>query len=163
VFGWISGERATNYAKQADAPDGKKIDEMIEGTKALAEKIRGRKNGPDWKEVNVALQQIMSDYAGPLRTEALLDAGLYHLKRLKQKALDTMAAGNQHELGRSLEVLNMMDVGELVFIGSKDRKETRGLFVRPDYPLTNPRQNNSVHIIKRVDEKPVTQWRPMQK
>ncbi len=163
VFGWISGERATNYAKQADTPDGKKIEEMSDETKTLAEKIRGRKDGPDWKEVNVALQQIMSDYAGPLRTEALLDAGLFHLRRLKQKALDTMMAGNQHELGRALEVLNMIDVGELVFVGSKDRKETRGLFVRPDYPLTNPRLNNSVHIIKRVDEKPVTQWRSMQK
>jgi succinate dehydrogenase/fumarate reductase flavoprotein subunit len=125
--------------------------------------IRGRKNGPDWKEVNVALQQIMSDYAGALRTGALLDAGLFHLRRLKQKALDTMIAGNQHELGRCLEVLNMIDIGELVFVGSKDRKETRGLFVRPDYPLTNPRVNHSVQVIKKVDEKPVTQWRPMQK
>jgi succinate dehydrogenase/fumarate reductase flavoprotein subunit len=163
VFGWISGERATLYAKEANTPDGEKINEMINETKALAEKIRGRKNGPDWKEVNVALQQIMSDYAGPLRTEALLDAGLFHLRRLKQKALDTMMASNQHELGRSLEVLNMIDIGELVFVGSKERKETRGLFVRPDYPLTNPRVNNKVHIIKKVDEEPVTKWRPMPK
>jgi succinate dehydrogenase/fumarate reductase flavoprotein subunit len=163
VFGWISGERATHYAKQADTPDVDKINEMINETKSLAEKIRGRKNGPDWKEVNVALQQIMSDYAGALRTEALLDAGLFHLRRLKKKALDTMMASNQHELGRSLEVLNMIDIGELVFVGSRDRKETRGLFVRPDYPLTNPRVNNKVHIIKKVEEKPVTQWLPMPK
>jgi succinate dehydrogenase/fumarate reductase flavoprotein subunit len=163
VFGWISGERATHYAKQADTADSNKIKETINEKKALAEKIRGRKNGPDWKEVNVALQQIMSDYAGPLRTEALLDAGLFHLRRLKQKALDTMMAANQHELGRSLEVLNMIDIGELVFVGSKERKETRGLFVRPDYPLTNPRLNNKVQVIKKVDKKPATQWRPMQK
>jgi succinate dehydrogenase/fumarate reductase flavoprotein subunit len=163
VFGWISGERATHYAKKADTPDGNKINQMINEKKTLVEKIRGRKNGPDWKEVNVALQQIMSDYAGPVRTEALLDAGLFHLRRLKQKALDTMMAGNQHELGRALEVLNMIDIGELVFVNSKDRQETRGLFIRPDYPLTNPRLNNKVHVIKKVDEKPVSQWRPMQK
>ena len=163
VFGWISGERATHYAKQADTPDGNKINQMINEKKTLVEKIRGRKNGPDWKEVNVALQQIMSDYAGPVRTETLLDAGLFHLRRLKRKALDTMMAGNQHELGRALEVLNMIDIGELVFVNSKDRQETRGLFIRPDYPLTNPRLNNKVHVIKKVDEKPVSQWRPMQK
>ena len=159
VFGWISGEKATDYAKERDTPDRKKIKEMINDKKTLVEGLRGRKNGPDWKEVNVALQQIMFDYAGALRTDALLDMGLFHLRRMKQKALESMVAGNQHELGRSLEVLNMIDIGELVFICSRERQETRGLHIRPDYPLTNPRLNNKVHVIKRVDGSPVTEWR----
>jgi len=163
VFGWISGENAAVYAKGADIPDGKEIQDLIGERKGPLEKIRGQKNGPDWKEVNVALQQIMSDYAGAPRTEALLDTGLFHLKRLKQKALESMVAGNQHELGRSMEVLNMIDIGELVFICSKERKETRGLHIRRDYPLTNPRLNNKVQIIKEVDHRPVTEWRPTQK
>ena len=142
---------------------GKEIHEMIDNKKDLLERILGRKNGPDWKEVNVVLQQVMSDYAGALRTEALLDTGCFHLQRIKEKALDTMAAGNQHELGRSLEVLNMIDICELVFLTAKERKETRGLHIRPDYPLTNPRLNNKIQVIKSVDHKPVTQWRPTPK
>ncbi|MFC1579876.1 hypothetical protein ACFL4N_03080 [Thermodesulfobacteriota bacterium] len=81
---------------------------------------------------------------------------------MRQKALDSMMAGNQHELGRAIEVLNMIDIGELVFIGSKERQETRGLHVRRDYPLTNPRRNNRIHIIKRAGGKTVTEWRRVQ-
>ena len=53
----------------------------------------------------------------------------------------------------------MIDIGELVFVASKARKETRGLHIRKDYPLTNPRMNNKVQIIRQVDGKPVTEWR----
>ena len=74
-----------------------------------------------------------------------------------------MIADNQHEVGRSLEVLNMIDIGELVFVSSKERTETRGLFTRPDYPLTNPRLNNKVLVIKKVGKKPVIEWRQMRK
>ena len=84
--------------------------------------------------------------------------GLFHLRRIRQKALDGMIAGNPHELGRALEVLNMIDIGELVFISSMERKETRGLHIRPDYPLTNPRLNKKVLVIEKVDRKPVTKW-----
>jgi succinate dehydrogenase/fumarate reductase flavoprotein subunit len=159
VFGWISGEKAVGHAKQAATPDDKIFNEMIDDKKGLLETILSRKDGPDWKEVNVTLQQLMSDYAGPLRTDALLNTGLFHLRRLRQKALDTMMARNQHELGRALEVLNMIDIGELVFTGSLERRETRGLHVRPDYPLTNPRMNNKIHVIKKRDGKPATEWR----
>jgi succinate dehydrogenase/fumarate reductase flavoprotein subunit len=163
VFGWISGELAAGYAKQSGPSESNQYPDIIEEKKDLMENIRSRKNGPDWKEVNVTLQQIMSDYAGALRTDALLDSGLFHLRRVREKTLDSMIAHNQHELGRALEVLNMIDIGELVFIGSKDRQESRGLFTRPDYPLTNPRLNNQVHIIRKIDQKPATSWRRIRK
>ena len=159
VFGWISGEQATGSSKRSDPPEEDVISAAVNDKKGLIEKILARRNGPDWKEVNVTLQQIMSDYAGALRTDPLLDSGLYHLRRVRRKALESMTASNQHELGRALEVLNMIDIGELVFIASKERQETRGLFVRPDFPLTNPRLNNKVHIIKKYEGKPVSSWR----
>ena len=39
----------------------------------------------------------------------------------------------------------------LIFLAASDRKETRGNHVRVDYPLTNPRFNKKVHIVKKVD------------
>ena len=118
MFGWLSGENAVAYARQAEIPGGKEVEEAAQERRGFLEQLLARKNGPDWKEVNVALQQIMGDYAGALRTDALLDTGLFHLRRMKQKTLDSMMARNQHELGRAIEVLNMIDIGELVFIGS---------------------------------------------
>ena len=163
VFGWISGEKAAQHAKQSDAPSPEKLDEMIGEKRALIEKIRSRPTGAGWKEINVALQQIMQDYAGGIRSEALLKTGQFHLGRLKRKALEIAKAANQHELGRCLEVLNMIDLGELVFTGALERQETRGLHERADYPLTNPRLNNKVHVIRKANGAPVTEWRSIQK
>lgn len=126
--------------------------------KQLIGQLYSRKAGPDWEEANIALQQVMHDYAGTVRNEALLHQGLSHLERLKQKLCRTMVAGNTHELGRCLEVLNLFDIGELVFLMALDRKETRGLHQRPDYPFTNPLLNK-FHVVELVDGKPVIGWK----
>jgi succinate dehydrogenase/fumarate reductase flavoprotein subunit len=57
----------------------------------------------------------------------------------------------------------MLDLGELVFTGALGRQETRGLHERTDYPLTNPRLNNKVHVIRKANGAPVTEWRNIQK
>ena len=69
-----------------------------------------------------------------------------------------MMARNQHELGRCLEVHNLFDVGELVFHTALDRRESRGLHNRPDYPFTNPLLNQA-HIVRIEGDGPVTDWR----
>ena len=68
------------------------------------ERLRTRAHGPDWKETNIALQQVLNDYAGMVRNEALLEQGLSHLRRLKEKADNELIARNAHELWRCLEV-----------------------------------------------------------
>ena len=67
-------------------------------------------------------------------------------------------AKNSHELGRCLEVLNMLEIGELTFLMALNRKETRALHVRPDYPYTNPTLNQA-HIIQKVKGKNVLGWK----
>ncbi len=158
TFGWIAGENAVKYAKEVKPPDVEKVKAKIEEKKSLFEEIRSREVGANWKEVNVALQQIMYDHAGSIRSETLLKAGLNYLRRLKEKTYATMVAGNQHELMRCLEVLNLLDVGEVTFIAVNERKETRGRHIRPDYPFTNPILEKLL-IIKKVDGKPVSEWR----
>lgn len=108
----------------------------IDESKALLEETLHREVGASWQEANIALQQVMFDYSGMVRSETLLEAGLNHLRRLKQKARGTLAASNQHELMRCLEVLNLLDLGELVMIGAKERKETRGNHRRVDFPFS---------------------------
>ncbi len=158
TYGWISGENAAKYAKDVKPPMIGRVKAEIEKSKALLNEIRGREVGADWKEVNIALQQIMYDYAGSNRSETLLEAGLSHLRRLKEKTSTPMLARNQHELMHCLEVLDLLDVGEAVFIAANERKETRGIHVRSDYPFTNPLLEKFL-IIKKVDGKPVTEWK----
>lgn len=159
TFGWIAGGHAAEYAKRAPSPDTAKVNVAIKQKKALLEDIRSRDAGPEWREVSVALQQIMNDYAGSIRSETLLKAGLSHLQRLKEKAYATVIARNQHELMRNLEVFNLLDLGELVFITAMERKETRGSHVRADYPFTNPLLDKQI-AVKKSDNKPVIAWKP---
>jgi succinate dehydrogenase/fumarate reductase flavoprotein subunit len=158
VFGWVAGEDAAKFARKAELADAGKINEKMEEKESLLAEIRSREAGADWKEVNIALQQLMYDYAGPIRSETLLTAGHEYIKRLKEKAYQSILARNQHELTRCLEVFDLLELGELVFVTAKERKETRGLHVRTDYPFTNPLLDQLL-IVKKVNEKPVTEWR----
>jgi succinate dehydrogenase/fumarate reductase flavoprotein subunit len=159
TFGYIGGENAASYAEASPEPDAERGRSRIEEAKGLIDRLRGHTNGPDWEETQVALQQTMLDYAGHVRNESLLLQGLHHLRRIKDKARTTMVAKNPHELGRCLEVLNMLDLGEATFVMALDRKESRGLHVRPDYPFIDPTLNQA-HIISRKAGKTRIEWRP---
>jgi succinate dehydrogenase/fumarate reductase flavoprotein subunit len=158
TFGYIGGESAAQYTQETKRSSIKKNNPKIKALRRLVDEIRGRENGPEWEEANIALKQTMSDYVGKIRYESLLKQGHAHLKRIRKNTQDTIMARNHHELGRCLEVLNMLEIGELTFLMALNRKETRGLHVRHDYPFTNPTLNQA-HIIKRSKGKDILNWK----
>jgi succinate dehydrogenase/fumarate reductase flavoprotein subunit len=162
VFGWIAGATAADYAAKTDFSDGSQLNEkMTEKENAIGE-IRSRENGPDWKEVNIALQQLMYDYAGPVRSATLLEAGREYLRRIKEKTYASIITRNQHELIHCFEVFDLLEMAELVFVAADTRKETRGLHVRADYAYTNPMLDKLL-IIKRKNGKIATEWREVKR
>jgi succinate dehydrogenase/fumarate reductase flavoprotein subunit len=138
------------------------VGDRIEEKKSKVCAMGQRKSGPDWREANIALQQIMQDYAGGVRSESLLTAGLSYLRQVKQKAEATLVARNPWEVTRCLETLNLLDLGELVFLAAIERKETRGLHQRPDYPLTNPMLDGKAIFVKQVNGNPVMEWKTIE-
>jgi succinate dehydrogenase/fumarate reductase flavoprotein subunit len=160
TFGRIAGENAALYARGVNAP-------TLKGGKAkgkeadLFENIRGRESGETWQEVNVAVNQTLSDYAGSIRYENLLKAGAAHLQRLKKRAHANLMARNQHELMHCLEVLNLLEMGEILFAAVRKREESREKFSRLDYPFTNPVFNGKMLVCKKKGNKPVVEWRAM--
>ncbi len=159
VFGWIGGENAAAYAKEAPCPEVDKIEAQIEEKRRFIDAFQKRRQGPDWNDANMALNHTMADYAGLVRSEAMLEAGLRHLRRLKDKLHNTVMAKDRWELTRCLEVVNLYDLGELLFAGALERKESRGWHQRVDYPYTDPLLNGKVLVIKKVDGMPVPEWR----
>ena len=155
-------QNAARLTKDAGASETRSAKKGIEDRKHLVNEILNRKKGATWQEVNIALQQIMEDYAGSVRSETLLEAGLNYLHRLKKKADSLLMAKNQHELMHCLEVLNLIDLGELLFITAKERKETRGRHIRADYTFTNPLSEKFL-IVKKVNGRPVTEWREVKR
>jgi len=161
TYGWISGENAAKFSKTAESFDINVAGEDIESRKKLISEIRGRKVGPDWKEANIALQQLMQDYAGMVRSATLLDAGVSYIRRLKDKVDSGLIARNPWELTRCLETRNLLDLGKLVMLAAAERKESRGLHKRSDYPLTDPVMDNKALFIRKIGGKPVFEWKKM--
>jgi succinate dehydrogenase/fumarate reductase flavoprotein subunit len=160
TYGWIAGGSA---AKRAKAITGFEEAEDIPSVAERAKLYTGfmkRENGPHWKEANMALQQIMKDYAGTLvRSETLLKAGLKYFNDLKQKAIGTMVASNAHELMRCMEVLDLMECGEMILYTALERKETRGLHIRSDFPFTNPLLAEKWITIRKENGEAKVEWR----
>ena len=161
TFGWIAGDNAALTSQDAQLPDLEGQNTKICEFESFIEQVRNRSHGPDWKETNIALQQVMNDYAGMVRNEALLEQGMSHLRRIREKVHCELFAKNPHELWRCLEVLNLLEIGELVFLTALDRKETRGLHRRPDYPFTNPMLDKA-HVVCLTDGTPRVEWRGYQ-
>ena len=158
VWGWIAGENAARYAKAASFGDLKGEKAKINEKVAMLETMLSREEGATWRESNIALQQVMSEYAGLVRSEGLIEQGLRNLGRLREKVNNSLVATNGHELGRCLEVLSLLDVGEMVMLTAKERKETRAKHNRPDYPFTNPLLDKAL-IIKKANGKVVLHWK----
>jgi succinate dehydrogenase/fumarate reductase flavoprotein subunit len=157
TFGWIAGDNAAGYARNIPSGGVDAAGLQISEKRNRIEAIESRKEGPDWREVNIALQQLMQDYAGVVRSETLLTAGLEYLQRMRTKVDLSMVARNRWELTRCLETLNLLDLGELVFSGASARKETRGLHIRSDYPLTDPVMDGKEIFVKKVNGKLLTE------
>jgi succinate dehydrogenase/fumarate reductase flavoprotein subunit len=159
TYGWIAGENAAGYVRDVSLSQTGSIKEEISRREKLIQDMGERTKGPDWREVNIALQQLMQDYAGVVRSESMLKAGLSYLRRMRKKVDQSMVARNRWELTRCLETLNLLDLGELVLIAANERKETRALHVRADFPLTDPVMDGKEIILRKTDGKPVVEMK----
>lgn len=162
VFGKLVGEHAANIAKDTDFADMSIFDDLIAFQKDRLAGIRKRTQGASWQEASGACQDIMSYYCCEYKYESLLDAGLEQLSRVRRRAEFTLAAADQHELGRCLEAFNLMDIAEAALRTSKERKETRldryDPFKRVDYDTENPDMAKFL-LYSISDGKPNFRWR----
>jgi succinate dehydrogenase/fumarate reductase flavoprotein subunit len=159
VFGWIAGEQAAFRAGQDGPPPAAEESQLVEERINFFSEILERKEGASWQEVNLALQQIMNEYAGEVRSEPQLKAGLKYIRDLGKKARQTLKAANAHALVRALETLDLIDCGEAVFWGALERKESRPPHLRTDYPFTNPLLQDRFVTVRRQRGEWQIQWR----
>ena len=160
TFGWIIGKSAAERAKRTAQLQKEEEMAFVQDRARFYSEIMERRSGPGWQEANLALQQIMRDYAGvDVRSETLLRAGLKYLRDLKEKVLTSLAADDSHTLMRCLEVIDLIDCGETIFLTALERKETRGLHVRSDFPFTNPLLQDRFITIEQHDGQVEIAWR----
>jgi succinate dehydrogenase/fumarate reductase flavoprotein subunit len=132
--GRYAGRKAAEYA--TGARPGNPNQRQIELEKQRIYAPVQRESGMDWKELNAGICRVMQDYCGELKSEELLKIGLRWYGEIEEGEIQTTFARNPHELGRLLEVFNIMTVGKMILEASRARKCSNPFlgFNRIDYP-----------------------------
>ena len=163
VLGHRAGEKAALSSKESVKEEFTgKTREFIERTKSSYEDFFSRENGASWIEAKIALQNIMGDYCGRIRSETMLEAGLHHIRKLRETAVREMKAETPRELARCIGVLNLIDCGEMTILSALVRKESRFIpeHYRVDYPKTDPKWECFL-VFRREREGVVYEKRPL--
>ncbi len=118
-MGWRAGEMAAAAAEKQEAflTAGP---EKLGYLKEFCSNAIGSAEGLHWREVEMAIQNIMDYYACDVRSEPMLDRGLERLIGIRQNVL--FRAENPHELMRCLEVRSVLDNSEMILAASRERK-----------------------------------------
>lgn len=168
IYGRITGYEAAAACLERPLVPEKEFheDRRLEERMAFYSSLYEKASGPDWKEANMALQNIMGDYAAPgpdkVRSETLLRAGLTYLAQLRELAVREVRTPCAHSLMRAAETFDLFDCGEITMYAALERKETRGLHVRSDYTFTNPLLNNKFLEVWQEHGEIHTHWRDRQ-
>ncbi|OFV94202.1 MAG: fumarate reductase/succinate dehydrogenase flavoprotein subunit [Acidobacteria bacterium RIFCSPLOWO2_02_FULL_64_15] len=136
VFGKRAGEFAATYAKanRQGTVDGRQVDDIAKW--ALEPFERGAAaEGP--YQVQYALQDMMQELVGIVRTEAEMQKALDGLRELKARAVKVGVGGHrEYNPGwhSSLDLFNLLAISEAVARSALERRESRGGHFREDYP-----------------------------
>ena len=134
VFGKRAGKYAAEAAKQSCAAevDPACATAIFEEATAAVSDSEGVKAGDVKRKVKAATRR----YAWVIKDEDGLMRGLSRIRRIREET-GKIRARNGYDWARALEVRNLFLSAELLFVGSLERKESRGAFFRDDYPDTD--------------------------
>lgn len=153
ISGLLVGDTADAYVSGAGEPV---IDEaQVESQKQVALAPLAVKDGTEPMELECAVRNICERYNGNFKSEGKLQEGLRRFNSLKREFLPKLMAKNPHYLMRCLEVRNIMDLAELHFQGCLERKETRGNYIRLDYPERDSSRDNGCTLQRLEKGKPL--------
>lgn len=153
--GYYAARKASDYANMVGLADidRKQVDEEIERLYApmYVEK------GYGWKELNWAIAKCMRNYCGAIKNEALLVQGLDLLKSYREEIVPKLSCHNPHELVRTHEVLDILQVAEIILEACRMRKSSSKslCFTRSDYPELDPESDRHFITIRCEDGKAV--------
>jgi succinate dehydrogenase / fumarate reductase flavoprotein subunit len=136
VFGKRAGEYAAKFAQEHGAAgriDEAAVERLTKQTLAPFERA-GSPDGP--YQIQHALQEMMQQLVGIVRTEEEMTQALSRLQGLRQKAAVVAVNGNrEYNPGwhTALDLHNLITVSEAVTRAALLRKESRGGHFRSDY------------------------------
>lgn len=150
VFGGCAGDSMAQYVEHQDRPtvSGPQID-------ALSERWT-RHLGPERTErpftLRKTLEDVMWDQVGLVRNGPDLESALATLAALRERAGHAQAAGapaSNPAWNATMDLLNLIDVGEMVAQSALARTESRGAHYRVDYPQSDATWLKNIRLTPR--------------
>jgi succinate dehydrogenase / fumarate reductase flavoprotein subunit len=152
VFGRRAGMAAAEFASGRPSPATAERAEVA-AVVADAEAPLGRVGGESPYELHSALQNMMQQLVGIIRTESELCQALEELDALDERAQKlSVSGGRAYNPGWNLatDLPAMLTVSRLVTKGALERRESRGGHTREDYPSPDP-ELGTVNLVQRID------------
>ena len=153
--GHYAGRKAADYAASVELQDIDTRDVDSERERLYAPMYRSE--GVTWKELNQAIAKAMQNYCGGVKCRDLMLEGLDLLKTYREEIVPQLYCFNPHDLMRTHEVLDILDVSEMVLHACLMRESSSKplCFERSDFPELDPERDRHFITIRQEDGKPV--------
>ena len=153
--GYYAGRKASAFADDTKLLDCEKIQCKAEKKRLLAPLTN--QGAMNWKELNFAIAKCMQNYCAEIKCEELLNEGIDLLNEYTETIVPQLHCENPHDLMRTHEVLDILDVSKMILQACKMRKSSSEplSFSRSDYPDIDPDNDKKYITIKLVDGEPV--------
>ena len=136
VFGKRAGEFAAAFAKR-NARGSVDVRQVDEAARRAVEPFERGTRGEGPYQVQYALQEMMQDLVGIVRTQAEMTRALDGLEQLRERARNVGVGGHrEYNPGwhAALDLQNLLLVSEAITRSALERRESRGGHFREDYP-----------------------------
>jgi succinate dehydrogenase/fumarate reductase flavoprotein subunit len=158
------GKRTAEYIQRVNGLEPDRL--QVDKEKARVYAPIYCEDGVDWKEFNAGLCRIMQNYCSEHKTESLMQMGLGVLDEYEREELPSLCADDPHKLGRTVDVMDILTVDQMIIHGCMSRKASSSYlnFGRLDYPQKDPPEWHKWLTLKLEDgavkkgELPIDYW-----
>jgi succinate dehydrogenase / fumarate reductase flavoprotein subunit len=129
----------------------------VEGeARRLDRLLAAHRDGVPALQVKAAIRQMMWDKVGVEKDAASLQSALADITSIRLDLLPRISLvrtekSANYEWLDAIDVCNMVDVCELIILSSLERKESRGPFMRRDFPLQDNARWVAANVMVRTD------------
>jgi succinate dehydrogenase/fumarate reductase flavoprotein subunit len=151
--GYYAGRKAVDYADTVSLLPPSREDIDREAQRLYAPMYNPE--GMHWKELNMAISKAMQNYCGGIKCAALLREGLDLLNSYERDCVPRLSCNNPHDLMRTHEVLDILDVSRLILNACLLRESSSKplCFERSDFPEQDPARDNHFITIRREGDR----------
>jgi succinate dehydrogenase/fumarate reductase flavoprotein subunit len=151
VGGYRAGEYAAKWAREAERNASSTA--QAERLKEELLKPLQKAGGPTPDEIYYAVNRLVAGWEASLfKNGERMNQALAEIRRIAREDLPGMKAGDMHELVKAAEAKNFVLVMELYNVAALERKETRMIHYREEYPYTDERDWRKWILLKHGGE-----------